>query len=235
VKVASRFGSGSTAARSQPSRGYALTDRHAGEPIITSRPTGAARQGHRHRRARRNRDRDDIWTGHFVYITIRTNGYEDIDLPIGVQCGERPGVDRRRRWLGQARSSAGVPSGSVASRDRRRARLSPGLHVPAHCVVAGVPARNRAQARRGEGWVTVPANDSRTSDNRLGRQRGGVRPSGRQRFGFRWSNAGRRSVVERDRVRLSNNGIGVVGHWFGDSGTPRPSGGTCRCRRTFPE
>ena len=28
---------------------------------------------------------DDIWTGHYVYVTDQNHGYEDLDLPIGTQ------------------------------------------------------------------------------------------------------------------------------------------------------
>ena len=44
---------------------------------------------------------DDIWTGHYVYITDQNHGYEDLDLPIGVQMWTNEPVT-----IGAARGSA---------------------------------------------------------------------------------------------------------------------------------
>ena len=40
---------------------------------------------------------DDVWTGHYVYITDQNHGYDDLGRPISQQSQpERPGHDRRR-------------------------------------------------------------------------------------------------------------------------------------------
>ena len=44
---------------------------------------------------------DDIWTGHYVYITDQNHGYENIDLPIGTQMWKNEPVSiGSGSWLG---------------------------------------------------------------------------------------------------------------------------------------
>jgi acetyltransferase-like isoleucine patch superfamily enzyme len=95
---------------------------------------------------------DDIWTGHYVYITDQNHGYEDIALPIGVQMWHNAPVSiGSGSWLGH---------GCV---------VLPGVHVGEHvviaagavvaddvadrCVVAGVPARVVRRHVDGVGWM----------------------------------------------------------------------------------
>jgi acetyltransferase-like isoleucine patch superfamily enzyme len=99
---------------------------------------------------------DDIWTGHYVYITDQNHGYEDVDLPIGVQMWTNEPVSiGSGSWLGHGAivlpgSRIGhhvvVAAGAVVA----------GLDTPDNCVIAGVPARVVRQYVAGEGWVTVP-------------------------------------------------------------------------------
>jgi acetyltransferase-like isoleucine patch superfamily enzyme len=95
---------------------------------------------------------DDVFTGHYVYITDQNHGYEDLTLPIGTQLWRDEPVEiGAGSWLGH---------GSV---------ILPGTRLGAHTVVAagavvrgvfadnvvlaGVPAR---VVRRfdGERWVS---------------------------------------------------------------------------------
>jgi acetyltransferase-like isoleucine patch superfamily enzyme len=99
---------------------------------------------------------DDIWTGHYVYITDQNHGYEDIDLPIGVQMWKNePVVIGAGSWLGHG---AIVLPGSRLGRHVVVAAgaVVAGLEVPDNCVVAGVPARIVRRHVAGEGWETVP-------------------------------------------------------------------------------
>ncbi len=99
---------------------------------------------------------DDIWTGHYVYVTDQNHGYEDIDLPIGVQMWKNEPVSiGDGSWLGHG---AIVLPGSRIGRHVVVAAgaIVAGLHVPDNSVVAGVPARVVRQYVAGEGWVPVP-------------------------------------------------------------------------------
>jgi acetyltransferase-like isoleucine patch superfamily enzyme len=98
---------------------------------------------------------DDIWTGHYVYITDQNHGYEDVSLPIGVQMWKNEPVSiGDGSWLGHG---AIVLPGSRLGRHVVVAAgaVVAGIEVPDYCVVAGVPAR---VVRRfsGDRWVTVP-------------------------------------------------------------------------------
>jgi len=83
---------------------------------------------------------DDIWTGHYVYITDQNHGYEDVSMPIGTQLWKDAPVSiGSGSWLGhgcvilpgvQIGEHVAVAAGAVVTRD-----------VPAFSVVAGVPAR----------------------------------------------------------------------------------------------
>ena len=94
---------------------------------------------------------DDIWTGHFVYITDQNHGYEDVSLPIGTQLWkDAPVRVGSGSWLGHGcvvlpgvtvGEHVAVAAGAVVTHD-----------VPAFSVVAGVPARVIRHYVDGE-WV----------------------------------------------------------------------------------
>jgi acetyltransferase-like isoleucine patch superfamily enzyme len=99
---------------------------------------------------------DDIWTGHYVYVTDQNHGYEDLDLPIGTQLWKNdPVVIGSGSWLGH---------GSVILPGTRLGRhvvvaagaVVAGIDVPDRSIVAGVPARVIKRYVDGEGWVTPP-------------------------------------------------------------------------------
>ena len=99
---------------------------------------------------------DDIWTGHYVYVTDQNHGYEDLDLPIGVQMWKNEPVSiGDGSWLGHG---AIVLPGSRIGRHVVVAAgaVVAGITVPDNSVVAGVPARVVRRYVAGEGWVSVP-------------------------------------------------------------------------------
>jgi len=103
---------------------------------------------------------DDIWTGHYVYISDQNHGYEDIDLPIGTQMWKNEPVSiGSGSWLGHG---AVVLPGSRVGRHVVIAAgaVVAGIEVPDYSVVAGVPARVVRRYRAGEGWVPVPRETS---------------------------------------------------------------------------
>jgi acetyltransferase-like isoleucine patch superfamily enzyme len=98
---------------------------------------------------------DDIWTGHYVYVTDQNHGYEDVDQPIGTQMWRNePVVIGSGSWLGHG---AIVLPGSRIGRHVVVAAgaVVAGIEVPDFSVVAGVPARV-VRRRSGDRWVTVP-------------------------------------------------------------------------------
>ena len=102
---------------------------------------------------------DDIWTGHYVYVTDQNHGYEDLDLPIGVQMWKNEPVSiGDGSWLGHG---AIVLPGSRIGRHVVVAAgaVVAGLHVPDNSVVAGVPARVVRRYIAGEGWMPVPRDE----------------------------------------------------------------------------
>ena len=83
---------------------------------------------------------DDIQTGPYVYITDQNHGYEDPDVPVGVQpTVERPVRIGSGSWLG---ANAVILPGTDLGRN---CVVGAGAVVsgtfPDHTVVAGVPAR----------------------------------------------------------------------------------------------
>ena len=97
---------------------------------------------------------DDIWTGHYIYITDQNHGYEDLDLPIGTQMWKNEPVSiGDGSWLGHGcvilpGSRIGrhvvVAAGAVVA----------GLDAPDNSVVAGVPARVVRRYTEGVGWTS---------------------------------------------------------------------------------
>ena len=99
---------------------------------------------------------DDIWTGHYVYVTDQNHGYENVDVPIGVQMWKNePVTIGSGSWLGHG--AIVLPGSHIGSHVVVAAgAVVAGLHAPDNSVVAGVPARVVRQYVAGEGWVSVP-------------------------------------------------------------------------------
>ncbi len=102
---------------------------------------------------------DDIWTGHYVYVTDQNHGYEDVTQPIGVQMWSNDPVSiGAGSWLGHG---AIVLPGSRIGKNVVIAggAVVAGIEVPDYSVVAGVPARVVRRYVAGEGWHAVSRDD----------------------------------------------------------------------------
>ena len=82
---------------------------------------------------------NDIWTGHYIYITDQNHGYEDPDVPVGLQPTKEGAVRiGSGSWLGA--NSVILPGTQLG----RNCVVAAGAVVrgcfPDHTVVAGVPA-----------------------------------------------------------------------------------------------
>ena len=84
---------------------------------------------------------DDIWTGHYCYISDQNHGYENLDEPIGTQMWHNDPVSiGSGSWLGHG--AIVLPGARVG----RHTVIAAGAVVtkgvyPDNCVLAGVPAR----------------------------------------------------------------------------------------------
>jgi acetyltransferase-like isoleucine patch superfamily enzyme len=137
------------------SAGFPSQAEHRGDPIITIGDRcmlgkGIGIVGHE-----RIEIGDDIWTGHYVYVTDQNHGYEDLELPIGTQLWKNAPVRiGSGSWLGHG---AVVLPGSRIGRHVVVAAgaVVAGLDVPDRSVVAGIPARVVRRFVDGDGWVDV--------------------------------------------------------------------------------
>jgi carbonic anhydrase/acetyltransferase-like protein (isoleucine patch superfamily) len=97
---------------------------------------------------------DDVWTGHYVYISDANHGYVDRDEPVGRQfAAPRPVRVGSGSWLGHGALVIGganigehvvVGAGAVVTGD-----------LPDYSVAVGNPARVIRRYVTGEGWVRV--------------------------------------------------------------------------------
>lgn len=97
---------------------------------------------------------DDVWTGHYVYVSDANHGYVDPDEPVGKQfAAPRPVRIGSGSWLGHGALVLGgatigehvvVGAGAVVTGD-----------LPDFCVAVGNPARVIRRYVSGEGWVRV--------------------------------------------------------------------------------
>jgi acetyltransferase-like isoleucine patch superfamily enzyme len=102
---------------------------------------------------------DDTMTGHFVYITDQNHGYEDLEVPVGKQMWKNnpvhigPGC-----WLGTG--AVILPGTTLGTNVVVAAGSVVRGQFPAHCVVAGTPARIVRRFVADHGWVSVDAKRS---------------------------------------------------------------------------
>jgi acetyltransferase-like isoleucine patch superfamily enzyme len=97
---------------------------------------------------------NDIWTGHYVYITDQNHGYEGLDEPIGLQMWHNsPVVIGDGCWLGHG--AVILPGARLGRNVAVAAGAVVRGEIPDHCVVAGVPARIVRRYENGA-WHSVP-------------------------------------------------------------------------------
>ncbi len=97
---------------------------------------------------------DDIWTGHYVYITDQNHGYEDLDLPIGTQMWRNEPVSiGSGSWLGHG--SIVLPGANIGRHVVVGAGAIVTGDVPDNAVVVGAPARV-VRYHDGTAWVRPP-------------------------------------------------------------------------------
>ena len=83
---------------------------------------------------------DDIWTGHYVYITDQNHGYEDLALPIGTQMWRNNPVSiGSGSWLGHG--SIVLPGARIGKHVVVAAGAIVTGTIPDNSVVVGAPAR----------------------------------------------------------------------------------------------
>lgn len=100
---------------------------------------------------------DDVFTGHFVYVTDQNHGYEDVSVPIGLQLWRNAPVSiGAGSWLGHG--AVVLPGTRIGAHTVVAAGAVVSGEFPDNCVLAGVPAR---VVRRHDGvaWVRADADD----------------------------------------------------------------------------
>jgi acetyltransferase-like isoleucine patch superfamily enzyme len=108
---------------------------------------------------------DDVWTGHYVYVSDANHGYVDPEQPVGTQfAAPRPVRIGSRSWLGHGALVLGgasigehvvVGAGAVVTGD-----------LPDFSVAVGNPARVIRRYVSGEGWVRVADDDAHPAPRR---------------------------------------------------------------------
>ena len=104
---------------------------------------------------------DDVWTGHYVYITDQNHGYEDPERPISVQVQpERPVTVGRGSWLGHG--AVVLPGAAIGEHVVVAAGSVVTGALPDRCVAAGAPARPIRIWDAERGWVPVERDQARS-------------------------------------------------------------------------
>ena len=99
---------------------------------------------------------DDVFTGHYVYITDQNHGYEDLEVPIGLQLWKNAPVRiGAGSWLGHG--SVVLPGSDIGRNVVIAAGAVVSGTVPDHSVVGGIPARVlRHYDPDDDAWVRGP-------------------------------------------------------------------------------
>lgn len=83
---------------------------------------------------------DDVWTGHYVYITDQNHGYADPDLPISRQSQpERPVRIGSGSWLGHG--TVVLPGAQIGRNCVIGANSVVTGTIPDHSIAVGAPAK----------------------------------------------------------------------------------------------
>ncbi|MHB8262230.1 MAG: acyltransferase [Acidimicrobiales bacterium] len=94
---------------------------------------------------------DDVQTGPYVYITDQNHGYEDPELPIGIQWPVNKGVViGPGTWIGTG--AIILPGTSIGRNVVVGAGSVVTGNIPDRCVVVGAPARVVRKYVPGTGW-----------------------------------------------------------------------------------
>lgn len=95
---------------------------------------------------------NDVWTGHHVYITDQSHGYEDVSLPISLQSQpEKPVVIGEGSWLGHG--VVVLPGAKIGKHVAVGANSVVTGELPDFCVAVGAPARVIRQYTPESGWT----------------------------------------------------------------------------------
>ena len=95
---------------------------------------------------------NDVWTGHHVYITDQSHGYEDVSLPISLQSQpESPVVIGDGSWLGHG--VVVLPGAKIGKHVAVGANSVVTGELPDFCVAVGAPARVIRQYTPDSGWT----------------------------------------------------------------------------------
>ena len=96
---------------------------------------------------------DDVYTGMNVYITDQNHGYEDLNLPIGVQTpSEKPVTIGPGSWIGSG--AVILPGARIGAHVVVGANSVVRGEIPDYSVVVGVPGRV-VRRHDGTGWRRV--------------------------------------------------------------------------------
>jgi carbonic anhydrase/acetyltransferase-like protein (isoleucine patch superfamily) len=97
---------------------------------------------------------DDVFTGHFVYITDANHGYEDPDTPVGLQFGKpRPVSIGAGSWIGHG--TVVLPGARIGAHVVVGAGSVVMGELPNQCVAVGAPARVVRRYDRTRGWYAT--------------------------------------------------------------------------------
>ena len=94
---------------------------------------------------------DDVYTGMNVYITDQNHGYEDLEMPIGIQNPhDDPVVIGSGSWIGSG--AVVLPGAQIGKHCVVAANSVVRGHFPPNAVIAGVPAKV-VRIHDGENWT----------------------------------------------------------------------------------
>ena len=95
---------------------------------------------------------NDVWTGHYVYITDQNHGYENVSIPISQQTQmERAVSIGDGSWLGAG--TVVLPGARIGKHVAVGANSVVTGFLPDYCVAVGAPARVIKQYSEESGWV----------------------------------------------------------------------------------
>jgi acetyltransferase-like isoleucine patch superfamily enzyme len=95
---------------------------------------------------------NDVWTGHYVYITDQNHGYENVDVPISQQTQPERAVSiGEGSWLGAG--TVVLPGARIGRHVAIGANSVVTGELPDFCVAVGSPARVIKQYLPESGWV----------------------------------------------------------------------------------